>query len=111
MSPKEDTPVAGTVLKPLSGLQLRDQTKIEPAVMNGVIPGSGRRFALVKVSVKDLLRRAVYGPDDQCLQPGSCPFASNESRHEYNFATTRVTGFMTNLECTSRNLLSNQRTG
>ena len=79
--------------------------------MNGVIPGSGRRFALVKVSVKDLLRRAVYGPDDQCLQPGSCPFASNESRHEYDFATTRVTGFMTNLECTSQNRLSNQRTG
>jgi hypothetical protein len=25
---------------------------------------------LVKVSVKDLLRRAVYGPDDQYLQPG-----------------------------------------
>jgi hypothetical protein len=66
---------------------------------------------LVKVSVKDLLRRAVYGPDDQCLRPGSCPFASNESRHEYNFATTRVTGFMTNLECTSRNGLSNQRIG
>ena len=66
--------------------------------MNGVIPGSGRRFALVKVSVKDLLRRAVYGPDDQCLQPGSvCPMASIESRH-IKFAATGVTGFMTNQE-------------
>ena len=66
---------------------------------------------LVKVSVKDLLRRAVYGPDDQYLQPGRCPAVSIESRHIFNFAATRVTDFMTNLECTSRNVLSNQRIG
>jgi hypothetical protein len=75
--------------------------------MNDVNPGD--RVAdprLVKVSLKDLLRRAVYGPDDQCLQPGCCPAASIESRHRSNFAATGVTGFMTKPECMSSGLLS-----
>lgn len=61
----------------------------------------------VKVSLEDLLRRAVYGPDDQCLQPGCvCPMASIESRHVLNFAATGVTGFMTETECMRLPLLS-----
>jgi hypothetical protein len=70
--------------------------------MNDVNPGD--RVAdsrLVKVSLKDLLRRAVYGPDDQCLQPGCCPAAFIESRHKLNLAATGVTGFMTDPECMS----------
>ena len=46
--------------------------------------------------LEDLLRRAVYGPDNQCPQPGCvCPMASIESRHILNLAATGVTGFMT----------------
>jgi hypothetical protein len=41
------------------------------------------------------LKRAVYGPDDQCLQPGWCPIVFIESRHTLNIAATGVTGFMT----------------
>lgn len=65
-------------------------------------PMIGSQIRVGEGVLKDLLRRAVYGPDDQCLQPGvMCPMASIESRHVFaNFAATGVTGFMTSSECT-----------
>jgi hypothetical protein len=66
--------------------------------MNIVSPMIGSQIRVGEGVLEDLLRRAVYGPDDQCLQPGIvCPTASIESRH-IKFAATGVTGFMTKQE-------------
>jgi hypothetical protein len=72
--------------------------------MNDINPMIGSQIRVGEGVLEDLLRRAVYGPDDQCLQPDdSRPAAFIESRHVCNFAATRVTGFMTDPECTSSN--------
>ena len=76
--------------------------------MNGINPMIGSQIRVGEGVLEDLLRRAVYGPDDQCPQPGrNSPMAFIESRHALRFAATGVTGFMTHPECTSWNRLSN----
>jgi hypothetical protein len=49
--------------------------------MNGINPMIGSQIRVGEGVLEDLLRRAVYGPDDQCLQPDSRPIESIESRH------------------------------
>jgi hypothetical protein len=68
---------------------------IRPATMNGINPTIGSQIRVGEGVLEDLLRRAVYGPDDQRLQPDSRPIDSIESRHDDEFAANRVTGFMT----------------
>ena len=102
MSP-ESKVVAGTGVEPVcQGYEPCDRPLIQPAAaVNDVNPMIGSQIRVGEGVLEDLLRRAVYGPDDQCLQPGGiCPMASIESRRVLNFATTGVTGFMTQSGCT-----------
>ena len=63
--------VAGTGVEPVcQGYEPCDRPLIQPAAMNDINPMIGSQIRVGEGVLEDLLRRAVYGPDDQRPQPG-----------------------------------------